>query len=59
MSDLLLRCGGMLRKGDEELLAEAIPRGSKGLAREALRKAREEGTLFGEGLEKTEVSDPG
>lgn len=59
MSDLLLRCGGQLRKGDEELIAAAIPRGSKELARKALKTARSEGTLFAEGLERAEVSDPG
>ena len=59
MSDLLLRCGGMLKKGDEELLAASIKRGSKDLARKACKNARKEGTLRGEGLESAKVSDPG
>ena len=59
MVEFLTRCGGMLRKGDDDLIAKAIPRGSKQLVREAARKATRAGTLMAEGLEEGDVSAPG
>ncbi len=52
-SDLFVRCAGKLKKGDDDLLANAIPRGSKTLARKAVRDATRAGTLRQEGLEET------
>ena len=59
MSEFLTRCGGMLKKGDPELIAGAIPRGSKQLVRKAAQLATRAGTLKAEGLEEGEVSAPG
>jgi len=59
LQDFLTRCGGMLKKGDDDLIAKAIPRGSKTLVREAARKATRAGTLMAEGLEERDVSSPG
>lgn len=52
LEDFVLSCASKLKKGDDQLLADQVPRGNKSACRESVRRAARLAALWEEGLEE-------
>ena len=52
LEDFVLSCASKLKKGDDQLLADQVPRGNKSACRESVRRAARTAALWEEGLEE-------
>ena len=54
LEDFVTSCASKLKKGDDQLLADQVPRGNKSACRESVRRAARMAALWEEGLEVAE-----
>ena len=52
LEDFVLSCASKLKKGDDQLLADQVPKGNKSACRESVRRAARLAALWEEGLEE-------
>ena len=52
LEDFVISCASKLKKGDDQLLADQVPKGNKSACRESVRRAARLAALWEEGLEE-------